>query len=278
MRCASLSPDIIFTRCLDGERTLGRTILRETKKIGSKRITGRGLIVNMYIAAVSDTHGVHGMLDSVPYADVFVHSGDFTGGFVNRVNRTNISYSHKESFLAFLSKVERLPHRHKIIVPGNHDQIVEVEPKWAKYEARRRNIFLLVEESVVIDGVKFYGYPWTKEFYSWFFNRRDIFLQEGVDQIPNDTDILISHGPPWGILDVNGEDENCGCPYLRERLDIRTPELLKYVIFGHIHESGGKAERLHGMTMVNAALHGMLLHVETESNMKTINGEKRLQD
>jgi Icc-related predicted phosphoesterase len=99
-----------------------------------------------------------------------------------------------------------LPHKHKIVICGNHDLCFEDNPK----EARKlmKNAHYLEDETIEIEGLKFYGSPWQPEFHNWAFNlNRGEEIKKKWDLIPNDTDVLITHGPPYGILDkeaVNG--------------------------------------------------------------------------
>lgn len=97
-----------------------------------------------------------------------------------------------------------------------------------------KSIIYLEESSVTISGIKIYGTPITPCFFNWAFNRypgHDIELH--AQKIPNDTDILITHGPPYGILDVNAKGEHCRCPSLSSRIQEVKP---KQLICGHIHE------------------------------------------
>lgn len=95
--------------------------------------------------------------------------------------------------------------------------------------------------------------PWQPEFCAWAFNvKRDSpEIREIWDRIPRDTDILLTHGPPHGILDVTSSKENVGCRILRERLEKLR---VKLHIFGHIHEAYGKEiDRLSSTIFVNAS-------------------------
>ena len=99
----------------------------------------------------------------------------------------------------------------------------------------RSNLYILGE----YPGIKIYGSPWQPEFCNWAFNlpRTGLELQEKWENIPKDTDILITHGPPWGHLDVvRGRTDNLGCELLRQRVDEIKP---KIHVFGHIHSGYG---------------------------------------
>lgn len=176
----------------------------------------------MRIVALSDTHGYHHQLD-IPDGDILLHSGDLT----NRGTLREV-----EEFSTFLSQ---LPHRHKVVIAGNHDFCFEREPEEAA-EALTDCIYLR-DESVEIEGLKIYGSPWQPEFFDWAFNLpRGEPLAEKWRQIPDDTDILLTHGPPMGCLDKTDRGVLAGCEALAERLQ----ELnVRLHIFGHIHEAYG---------------------------------------
>ena len=92
----------------------------------------------------------------------------------------------------------------------------------------------------MIDGIKIYGSPWTPFFYNWAFNlRRGQQIASKWAAIPDDTDILITHGPPYGVLD-SASDGSVGCKDLLDRIEIVKPQ---YHIFGHIHEGYGEYTR-----------------------------------
>ena len=103
---------------------------------------------------------------------------------------------------------------------------------------------------MIIDGVKFYGSPWQPWFYDWAFNlERGPEIRAKWDLIPEDTDVLITHGPPYGIGDLTFQKDHAGCQDLLkavERLKPRTH------IFGHIHERYG-INSIDGTTFINAS-------------------------
>jgi len=187
------------------------------------------------IAVISDTHMAHEGLE-IPDADVIVHAGDFCGhGTLEEV----------EVFAAFF---RALPHRHKIMIAGNHDWPLERTPN----EAREllAGCGYLQDEAVAIDGVNFYGSPWQPRFLDWAFNLdRGPLLAEKWALIPNDTDVLITHGPPRGHGDVCFNGERAGCADLLRRVRDVQP---KFHLFGHIHEGHGRYED-GATTFINAS-------------------------
>ncbi len=189
------------------------------------------------IVAISDTHGMHRLID-IPPGDVLIHSGDLSWtGELGEVAEFN----------AFLGT---LPHRYKIVVAGNHDLCFEQQPAAAR--ALLTNAIYLEDESVTIEGLKFYGSPWQPRFLDWAFNlSRGPEIRAKWDLIPPDTDVLITHGPPFGIRDyISQTHERVGCQDLLEVVQQVRP---RYHFFGHIHDSAGVTIR-YGTTFINASI------------------------
>jgi len=198
----------------------------------------------MKIAATSDTHGKHRHIwpcDLPDDVDVLVHCGDIT-----TLGQLDIVRDFNE----WLGLFSNIPH--KIVIPGNHDFCFE------RYFSVSRehisNATLLCDSETEIDGVKFYGSPWTPTYYDWAFmadrgepiRRRWMPLLEGLVK----PDVLLTHGPPHGILDLTKRRVNAGCEDLLEAVRLAEPTLH---IFGHIHESYG--EEFDGPThFVNASM------------------------
>jgi predicted phosphodiesterase len=181
----------------------------------------------MRIVCISDTHNQHDAL-SLPQGDVLIHAGDFCG-----LGRT----PEIESFAAWLAKQ---PFAHKVVIAGNHDKLFEKDNALARACLRRYcpKAHYLQDSGVEIDGVKFWGSPWQPEFCGWAFNLpRGPELARKWKAIPSDTHVLITHGPPYGILDLTSRGEHVGSEELMRELDLRlTP---KVHVFGHIHEGYG---------------------------------------
>ena len=166
----------------------------------------------MKILHLSDTHGAHHRLRRLPDADVVVHSGDFT-----------MTGTEAEA-IDFMNWFCDLPHKHKIFICGNHDECLY----GANIDGLDSNVHYLNNSRVEIEGVKFYGIPL---FMSDAYSRQDIYYK----QIPADIDILITHSPPYGILDFDME-RNWGSEKLLERVN----EVKPYAhLFGHIHRHNG---------------------------------------
>jgi Icc-related predicted phosphoesterase len=180
------------------------------------------------IHVISDTHTMHEAL-KLPGGDMLIHAGDMSfKGTIKEV-------------LPFLEWFGAQPYSHLILIPGNHDFGFEQYFGVLEDECKRRNIHLLNDSGIEIEGIKIWGSPITPFFNNWAFNR-----QRGEDikahwkLIPTDTEILVTHGPPYGILDQTNslfrESENVGCSDLLHKI-ARTQ--VKLHVFGHIHEQSG---------------------------------------
>lgn len=189
----------------------------------------------MRLVCLSDTHGMH-ELAKPPAGDVLVHAGDFT-------RRGSL-----EEVEAFTTWFRAQPHPHKVLVAGNHDFAFERTPEAAA--ALVEGITYLEDAAAVIDGITFWGSPWQPWFYDWAFNlQRGAELRRVWDRIPDETDVLITHGPPHGILDETRRQEAVGCEELLAAVQRVRPALH---CFGHIHEGFG-ADARDGTLFVNAA-------------------------
>lgn len=143
----------------------------------------------------------------------------------------------KTEFQNFVEWYQGFPILYKIYVAGNHDKFIYENRKFCKKVFEEAGIIYLDKESVTIDGIKFYGEPTTPEFGKWYFMAERGRMMKHWGQVPDDVDVLLTHGPPKGILDLTqnrqGDFELCGCTSLMKR--IQTLEKLKLICFGHIH-------------------------------------------
>lgn len=171
------------------------------------------------ILHLSDTHGQHKNLKSLPEADVIVHSGDFT-----------FAGSEEEAY-DFMNWFYNLPYKHKIFIAGNHDMCMYGADH---IDGLSRNVHYLYNNSVVIDGIKFYGIPMFME--DCMDGNLDVF----INNIPDDTDVLITHMPPKGTCDLANYGKGP-----EHRGNATLAELLKKLhptchLFGHEHDAYGK--------------------------------------
>lgn len=184
-------------------------------------------IKNLSILHLSDTHSQHRQLTKLPDADVIVHSGDFT-----------MAGTEREVF-DFINWFCDLPYRHKIFIAGNHDDCLY----GAELSGLDDNCHYLCNSGINIEGLKFYGVP--------MFMEDDMTrkYKEYLSGIPNDTDVLVTHQPPAGILDYDGH-RHYGSLELFEKIQIVCPRLH---LFGHIH-SAFRTSLSNGTIFSNAAL------------------------
>ena len=205
------------------------------------------------ISVISDTHTRHGLIpmEDLPGGDILIHSGDIMNSGYN-----------KNDILDFCTWFHSLKqYDKKIFIAGNHDRMFENHPEGVE---ELLNIYLdidyLQDEAYDLydldtdTSTKIYGSPWQPEFYSWAFNlpKNGIELAGKWEAIPDNTDILITHGPAFGTLDtVAGRPwDNLGCELLAQRIEIVKP---KIHICGHIH-SGYGYEFKNGTHFFNASV------------------------
>lgn len=181
----------------------------------------------MKILHISDTHGCHRRLHDLPQADIVVHSGDFT-----------MNGSEQEA-LDFMNWFCDLPYPQKIFICGNHDECLY----GATIDGLDGNVHYLCNSGIEIEGLKFYGVPM---FMGDCINDRQT---RHYANIPDDTDILITHTPPFGILDFD-DNINYGSEELLSRISVVRPRLN---LFGHIHARHG-IKVFNGITFSNGAI------------------------
>lgn len=178
----------------------------------------------MLAACLSDTHMRHDRV-RVPPCDLLLHAGDFT------------RRGTRDEAVAFLRWLGAQPARHKVLVAGNHDDCFERDGAWARDACRREGVTYLENELVEIEGLRVWGSPMTPIFRHMAFNRPDEALASVWGQIPDNLDVLITHGPPRGVCDRMFLGARVGCPLLRDRVREARP---KVHLFGHIHEASGE--------------------------------------
>ena len=171
----------------------------------------------MKILHLSDTHGGHHRLRNLPESDVIVHSGDFTMN------------GSQEEAIDFMNWFCDLPYKHKIFICGNHDDCLYE----ANIEGLDSNVHYLCNSGIEIDGVTFYGVPM---FMGDCISEKQSF---NYRQIPSNTNVLVTHTPPFGILDFD-DSINYGSEELLSIVSAINPRLH---LFGHIHRQHGIIKR-----------------------------------
>lgn len=191
----------------------------------------------MTLTLISDTHFRHNQLE-LAGGDMLIHAGDLCG------------HGTEGEALAFMRWFEKQRYKHKIFIAGNHDWFFEEYGKTYIDKIIPKNIHYLNDSGVEIEGLKIWGSPVQPTFLDWAFNRKKgKEINKHWKIIPNDTDILITHGPPFGILDRTTSNYNAGCEMLLKKVNEIKPKLH---VFGHIHEGYGMVKK--GKTIfVNAS-------------------------
>lgn len=207
--------------------------------------------MSLKITFISDTHNyMEEILERLPYdSDVLVHCGDA------------LLHGGQTEFDVFTRTLARAARRFDYVLytPGNHDKITQRKPD----ECRKiltdasDKIHMLIDEEIIIDGIKFYGSPWTPEFFYWAWMYDRAVGKDIWSKIPNDVDVLFTHGMPYQIMDevprlMEGELEPyVGCKDLRNRINEIKPTIYAG---GHLHFSGGRMIRSDGTVFINAAI------------------------
>jgi Icc-related predicted phosphoesterase len=178
--------------------------------------------------AISDTHCRHYNL-KLPKGDVLIHAGDVT------------YRGRQDEVEDFLKWFREQPFRYKVFIAGNHDFFFQKTKKETLEKMIPREVIYLNDSGVELEGIKLWGSPITPFFFDWAFNRlRGATINKHWKLIPPDTDILITHGPVFGILDTVMNDRHVGCKDLLIKVKEIKP---KVHVCGHIHESYGKAKK-----------------------------------
>jgi len=177
----------------------------------------------MKIICISDTHNKHEEL-ILPEGDCIVHAGDFTDSGTKKETR---------NFLEWFSST---PYDHKILIAGNHDFYLQKKAHKID-QIIPEQIHYLEDSGVTLDTINFWGSPYTPGDHSWAFTKdRGRPISQHWKQIPENTNVLITHTPPFGIMDELNNRTMIGCKNLTDRLS----ELnISHHIFGHVHNDYG---------------------------------------
>jgi len=227
-----------------------------------EKVAGQGDKDNLRLVCISDTHcQAEKMLEPVPEGDILIHAGDFT------------NYGRREEVEKFNTWLGTLPHRHKIVIAGNHEITFDrasfdniyakkkvfgenydpSDPKvsdFPNFQALLTNCIYLENSSIEVDGVKIHGSPHVPGIgheWAFFYKRNEV---EKVWSCLPACDVLVTHGPPLGIGDERGSGARLGCPeLLRQVVDNVKPT---FHIYGHVHQDAG-VRTAQETTFVNAA-------------------------
>lgn len=179
---------------------------------------------------ISDTHGMHDQLIIPTDIDCIIHCGDSTNHYEMIPNQLE--------FELFLSWFSALPIKHKILIAGNHD--AWANKKYNIDKVKASGIIYLEHEYYELEGLLLFGSPYTPTFGQWHFMKSRSGIAKYWEALIPGIDVLITHGPPKGILDLsydkNHKLEYCGDSALLKSVFDTNP---KYHIFGHIHNSKG---------------------------------------
>mmetsp|Transcript_50868 Transcript_50868/g.65136 ORF Transcript_50868/g.65136 Transcript_50868/m.65136 type:complete len:400 (+) Transcript_50868:103-1302(+) len=200
------------------------------------------------VVCISDTHGKHRDIPSLPSGDILIHAGDIT---------ETGELEQYEDFALWFSQLEQF--KYKICIGGNHDitlhkefyqeeGIFEYFHKWRKEPIdcdlvssiikNNPNFIYLEDEYIEINNIKIYGSPYQPEYGKWAFQlNRGKEIASKWHQIPQNINILITHGPPIGHGDYTNKNERSGCVDLYHEIITRIKP--KFHIFGHTHEGYG---------------------------------------
>lgn len=190
----------------------------------------------MKFVVISDTHGKHRAL-KLPTGDVIIHAGDFC------------HFGSDRDMNDFMAWYDELNFETKILVAGNHDFFAAEKPDHFKALLPPK-IHYLNDSGLTIKGIKVWGAPVQPDLVGWAFGKkRGHEMKKHWDLIPEDTKILITHTPPFGILDKPRSGKAVGCEELTRKLEDLT---VKYHIFGHVHASYGTQETAK-TTYINAS-------------------------
>ena len=191
----------------------------------------------MKLVIISDSHGRHEDLGTLR-GDLLIHCGDSGNGFTRHaddVDRLDAWFGQQ--------RFDRI-----LCIGGNHD--FEMQARAERGGRVFRNAEYLQDQAYEYRGVRFYGSPWTPELVNWAFYLDDEELRDRWESIPDEVEVLITHTPPFGILDRNSSGRNCGCRELQRRLLDLHPRIH---CFGHIHASAGTTS-MNGTTFINASM------------------------
>ncbi len=200
----------------------------------------------MKIWHISDTHMNHGQLVIPDGIDMVIHSGD--------ASNWKDPFRNESELRAFIDWFATLPIPHKVFVPGNHDTSLE-KGLITRELIESRGIHLLLSEEKEINGLRVWGSPFTPRYGDWSYMKDRGTINRLWDLIPDGIDVLVTHGPPYSILDAtirrDHEHDLCGDSALFKAVSRVSPRLM---CFGHIHSykeiRNAGTRTVHGMRTI----------------------------
>lgn len=184
----------------------------------------------MKILHISDTHGSHSLLQIPQGLDMIIFSGDES-------NYYDV-WTNEPECRDFINWFANQNAKYKIMIGGNHSSYAAKNTREFRQLCKDKNIIYLENEGIEIEGLKIWGSPYSPTFGNWHFMKSRDKMDRLWQNIPEDTDILITHTPPKGCLDLsynrNHELEFCGCSALLRHVFRVKPKIHMY---GHIHNS-----------------------------------------
>jgi Icc-related predicted phosphoesterase len=212
----------------------------------------------MIIDCISDLHGFYPKLKG---GDLLIVAGDFT------------AKDSAKCWINFEKWIRKTDYREKIIIAGNHDsflssrEIHDIRKYWNDvgitylcdsgvkmfyYDdspKKYNESFIDIEDLFPpkIKSLKIWGSPWTKWFPEVnpesiaFMLKTEEELAKKWELIPDDVDILVTHGPPYTMLDRTIDGDYAGSKTLSDR--ILELKKIKLHVFGHIHENYGECHQ-----------------------------------
>ncbi len=205
----------------------------------------------MKVDCISDLHGFY---PDLPGGDLLILAGDYTAS--GKMNE----------WCDFFKWLKKQNYSKKIVVAGNHDNFMYNGFPKTEQEARdlqeieeylnfSSDFEYLCNSGTIYNDINIWGTPWTPWFYRVnpkckYFMKRETMIAKMFQRIPYNLDILISHGPPHGILDKNDSGIHCGSQSLRKQMFMKDP---KIIVCGHIHECGGKEVDLVMTKIINCS-------------------------
>lgn len=200
--------------------------------------------MGLKVSFISDTHGDE---PSLPGGDLLIHCGDLSihGFRVEVVKALNYLHEQKEKY------------KEVVLIPGNHDFFAQRHPKDFQRACQAAGLHLLLNQSLTLFNKTLWGSPVTPFYHNWAFNLDKEAIKKHWEQIPA-CDILITHTPPYQILDKNHKGEELGCPYLLKKVKDLKP---KIHTFGHVHESHGVIASPDTL-FINSATHPQHLEID----------------